>query len=194
MRESDGDIAARTRVIGRIANLTWIASLAIFAGIGALGRASLEAQGVAVLSWSRAISYFVPFALLHEVPVLLFALIVYRTCRQAFHGAASPRSGYFLAVIAPSVRPGDAKDFPRLVHAVIGASVGVVGTMSFFLVGPVLHTGPGGFGEAAIMLVAMAPLVLAYYAFFALIAAAVGGLVGTFVYRLLHRSSGQGAP
>ena len=196
MQETDGDIAARARVIFWIANLTWIGGLVVFAAIGLIGRQVLVGQGVAVLSWQKSLAYFVPFALLHDAPVALYAFVLYRGCLRGLRGQPAGASRYLLKAIAPPFDPARAEDFAGLIHAVTGSCLAVVGIMGYSLFGSVLYTGPGGFGEAATMILVMSPLVFAHFAVVCLIAAIIGGILGSLVYKVMHRSpdAGPGAP
>lgn len=187
MTNTGPSLHSRKRAIRWVTHATWIAGFLTIIGIGFVGRAILVSRGVAVLAWPDAIALFVPFALFHEIPILVFSIMLRRACFQAFDGSASGVSNYLLAVIAPSVSAEKAQEFPELLHAVVGSCVGLVFVVGAGLLGAVLYSGPGGFAEVVVMILAMFPLTMAYELVLGLVGAAIGGLLGGWVYKARNK-------
>jgi len=170
--------AATIRVITHVA---WIGAVPVFAVLGVVGREVVLARGVPVLPRREGILLFVPLALAHELPVFLYAMLLRRACLRAFAGQATGFSGYLLAVVMPPVAVGAIAEFPRVRAAAIGSCAALVVGMGASLLGAVLASGPGGFAEVAIMLLAMLPLTLGYACVAGLVCAAIGGAVGLWI-------------
>jgi len=158
----------------------------MFAGLGVLSREILVARNIAVVPWSRGIALFVPFALAHEIPILLYTALLRRACLQAFRGKTTGFSRYLLSVVATSVSVEKAEEFPKLLYAVLGSCLALLLASGASLLGSVLYTGPGGFAEVVVMMLAMLPLTLGYASVFGLVSAAIGGALGVWIYNVRH--------
>ncbi len=175
-------VAHRKRRVRVITHSLWIFCLPIFASIGFVGRELLVSQGVAVLAISEAKRLFIPYMLFHELAAFICSFCIRSACFKAFDGEDTRFSAYILRVIDPNIDAALGKDFPRLEYSIVGACTFVAFLISGSLLGGALATGPGGFAEVVIMEIAMFPLTLGYLLVLSLLAAAIGGLIGSSVY------------
>ena len=183
------EITRSKRIIRLITHAMWIMAFPIFGVLGVLGREILISQGVPVVQWAEAKQLFIPFALFHLVPVLLYSFLIRRACFQSFDDELTKFSAYLLRVVDPSVDIKKSGDFTKMVYAVFGSCVCVLLLQSISLFVGTLATGPGGFAEVVIMTLAMFPLTLGYLLVISLVAAGVGGLVGSWFFRFRHPHS-----
>lgn len=180
------------RWIRVLALVTWVFGVVWIAFLGLAVRNSLEMQGVALMPLSSAVKLFIPLGLLTLTPLGTFAVLLIHSVQQSFAGTAGRVSRYFLAVIATRVDIKDPKDFPRLLASALGASIGTYVPITLLLTGIASYTGPGGFAEAALLVLFIWPLTLGYLFLQTLLAAAIGGWTFGALYSLiakLQRSS-----
>ena len=176
------EISHGKRIIRLITHAIWILAFPIFGALGLLGREILVSQGVSVVQWAEAKQLFIPYALFHIVPVLVYSLLIRRAFFQAIDDETTNFSAYLLRVVDPSVEIGKSSGFTKLVYAVVGSCVCVLLLQSISVLLGTLATGPGGFAELVAMTLGMFPLTLGYLLIITLVAAGVGGLLGTWIF------------
>lgn len=181
------DMASRKRRITWVTHSVWLVCFPIFGAIGVLARERLLSHGVPLLEWSDARALFIPFALLHLVPVLIVQFLIRKAVLMAFDGKASGFWGYLVRVIDPSVDAREPDDFPHLLSATIGACLGLLFMVSRSLYAGAMSIGPGGFTEVVLMSLAMFPLTIGYLLLLGFLAAAIGAFIGGWVYTLRKR-------
>lgn len=178
----------RERRIRYVTHGAWMVAVPILAAAGVAGRQILKADGVPVLSWRDGMALFVPLALFHLLPVLIYTAMIRRACLRAFRGEGRGISRYLLAVIAGSVSAEREEEFPDLLYAVTGACVALVAFAGVSVFGAVLYSGPGGLAEVVMMTLGMLPLTLGYVMLLGLVSLGAGGLLGIVLRRLLQRA------
>lgn len=193
MDKKNFDLTARKRGIRWIIHATWILGIPVLLGMGLLGRYFLEAQGIQVVSWEEGVALFIPIAIMEEVSLLIMSLLIGHACITTFEGEASKLSRYILGVVATSVSVEKQEDYLKLRYTITGACAAMLVFSAARLLASVLDsTGPGGFAEVALMALAFWPITIALGLFLGLFGAAVGGLLGSWIYSLRTKSAGNG--
>lgn len=194
MAAHNTDLDGAKRAIRWITYATPLLGLVLIIATGVVARSLLSSQGLPVVSWSDSVKLFIPLALFHQITIVVYSIVLRRACIETLDMRPTWLSGHVFALTTAFVDPRNPRDYPKLVYAVTGSSVGFVLLVSAILLASLLgqigHISTEGLANLVFMTWFIFPVTMGYEVVGGLLAASLGGLIGSLTYMISHRSRG----